>query len=181
MDLLINLVPLIIVVALLFMKKHMLVAGLFGGLAAILIGGMNLSDVSGMFVGGISNMLGITVPILYAASAAMVSQAGSIEALVALFSKSLKSKIAVLAGFIVLIQGFATYMAGMGAGNTMVTAPLVAAAVGAVPEVIAAMAIISAVGFTTSPASTETILAAESAGVDVAVHAGKKINKNGVF
>lgn len=171
MDLLINLVPLIIVVALLFMKKHMLVAGLFGGLAAILIGGMNLSDVSGMFVGGISNMLGITVPILYAASAAMVSQAGSIEALVALFRKSLKGKIAILAGIIVLIQGFATYMAGMGAGNTMVTAPLVAAAVGAVPEVIAAMAIISAVGFTTSPASTETILAAESAGVDVGIHA----------
>ena len=171
MDMLINLIPLIIVVALLFMKKHMLVAGLAGGAAAVIIGGMNLGDVSGMFVGGISNMLGITVPILYAASAAMVSKAGSIEALVELSRKSLKGKIAVLAGFIVLIQGFATYMAGMGAGNTMVTAPLVAAAVGAVPEVIAAMAIISAVGFTTSPASTETILAAESAGVDVATHA----------
>lgn len=53
----------------------------------------------------------------------------------------------------------------------MVTAPLIAAAVGAVPELIAAMAIATAVGFTTSPASTETVLAAESAGRDVIAHA----------
>ncbi len=171
MSLLINILPLVVVVALLFMKKHMLVAGLAGGIVAIIIGGMKLGDVSGMFVGGISNMLGITVPILYAASAAMVSRAGSIESLIELARRSLKGKIAILGGIIVLIQGFATYMAGLGAGNTMVTAPLVAAAVGAVPEVVAAMAIITAVGFTTSPASTETILAAESAGTDVMVHA----------
>ena len=181
MSLLINIIPLIIVVVLLFMKKHMLVAGLAGGVAAVIIGGMNLGDVSSMFVGGISNMLGITVPILYAASAAMVSKAGSIEALVELSRRSLKGKIAVLGGFIVLIQGFATYMAGMGAGNTMVTAPLVAAAVGAVPEVVAAMAIISAVGFTTSPASTETILAAESAGVDVTLHASNMMPYTIIF
>ncbi|WP_312653867.1 hypothetical protein [Proteiniclasticum sp.] len=181
MSLLINIIPLIIVVVLLFMKKHMLVAGLAGGLAAVIIGGMNLGDVSSMFVDGISNMLGITVPILYAASAAMVSKAGSIEALVELSRRSLKGKIAVLGGFIVLIQGFATYMAGMGAGNTMVTAPLVAAAVGAVPEVVAAMAIISAVGFTTSPASTETILAAESAGVDVTLHASNMMPYTIIF
>jgi len=64
MSLLINIIPLIIVVVLLFLKKHMLVAGLAGGVAAVIIGGMNLGDVSSMFVGGISNMLGITVPIL---------------------------------------------------------------------------------------------------------------------
>ena len=80
----------------------------------------------------------------------MVSKAGSIESLVELARRSLKGKISILAGIIVLIQGFATYMAGMGAGNTMVTAPLAAAAVGAIPEVIVAMAIVSAVGFTTS-------------------------------
>ncbi len=149
----------------------MLFAGLVGGILAVLIGGLEFSKAAQMFVGGISNMLGITIPIIYAASAAMVSKAGSIESLVELSRRSLKGKISVLAGIIVLIQGFATYMAGMGAGNTMVTAPLVAAAVGAVPEVIAAMAIVSAVGFTTSPASTETVLAAESAGRDVIAHA----------
>lgn len=181
MSLLINILPLVVVIALLFMRKHMLVAGLAGGIVAIIIGGMNLGDVSGMFVGGISNMLGITVPILYAASAAMVSKAGSIESLIELARRSLKGKIAILGGIIVLIQGFATYMAGLGAGNTMVTAPLVAAAVGAVPEVVAAMAIITAVGFTTSPASTETILAAESAGVEVSIHAANMMPFTVIF
>lgn len=171
MSLLINIIPLVVILALLFKRQHMLFAGLVGGILAILIGGLEFSKAAQMFVGGISNMLGITIPIIYAASAAMVSKAGSIESLVELSRRSLKGKISVLAGIIVLIQGFATYMAGMGAGNTMVTAPLVAAAVGAVPEVIAAMAIVSAVGFTTSPASTETVLAAESAGRDVIAHA----------
>lgn len=171
MSLLINIIPLVVVLALLFKKQHMLFAGLVGGVLAILIGGLDMSQASQMFVGGITNMLSITVPIIYAASAAMVSKAGSIESLVELARRSLKGKVSILAGIIVLIQGFATYMAGMGAGNTMVTAPLAAAAVGAIPEVIVAMAIVSAVGFTTSPASTETVLAAESAGRDVISHA----------
>lgn len=171
MSLLINIIPLVVILALLFKKQHMLFAGLVGGILAILIGGLEMSKATQMFVGGITNMLGITVPIIYAASAAMVSKAGSIESLVELARRSLKGKISILAGIIVLIQGFATYMAGMGAGNTMVTAPLAAAAVGAIPEVIVAMAIVSAVGFTTSPASTETVLAAESAGRDVIAHA----------
>jgi hypothetical protein len=171
MSLLINIIPLVVILALLFKKQHMLFAGLVGGILAVLIGGLEMSKATQMFVGGITNMLGITVPIIYAASAAMVSKAGSIESLVELARRSLKGKISILAGIIVLIQGFATYMAGMGAGNTMVTAPLAAAAVGAIPEVIVAMAIVSAVGFTTSPASTETVLAAESAGRDVIAHA----------
>ena len=53
----------------------------------------------------------------------------------------------------------------------MVIAPLVFAAVGAIPEVIAGMAIATAACFTTSPASTETVLAAEAAAVDVGKHA----------
>ena len=171
MSLLINIIPLVVILALLFKKQHMLFAGLVGGILAVLIGGLEMSKATQMFVDGITNMLGITVPIIYAASAAMVSKAGSIESLVELARRSLKGKISILAGIIVLIQGFATYMAGMGAGNTMVTAPLAAAAVGAIPEVIVAMAIVSAVGFTTSPASTETVLAAESAGRDVIAHA----------
>ncbi|WP_313165154.1 hypothetical protein [Sedimentibacter sp.] len=181
MSLLINVLPLIVVVVLLFKKKHMLLAGFAGGVLAIIIGGLEFSAATKMFVDGIANMLGITVPIIYAASAAMVSKAGSIESLVELSRRALKGKISILAGILVLIQGFATYMAGMGAGNTMVTAPLVAAAVGAVPEVVAAMAIITAVGFTTSPASTETILSANSAGVDVMVHASNMMIYTIVF
>lgn len=171
MELLISVLPLIVILVMLFMKKHMLFAGLVGGILAMIFGRISIGEASGIFIGGISNMLSITVPILYAAAAVMVSKAGSIQALVELAKRGLKGKISILAGIIVLIQAFATYMAGMGAGNTMVTAPLMAAALGAIPEVVAAMAIATAVGFTTSPASTETILAAESAGREVAAHA----------
>lgn len=171
LSLLVNLIPVIIILVLLFMRKHMLIAGLAGGVVALLIGGITIPEASGIVLSGISNMLGITVPILYASAAVMVSKAGSIQSLIELAKRSLKGKFGILAGIIVLIQGLATYMAGMGAGNTMVTAPLMAAAVGAVPEVIAAMAIISAIGFTTSPASTETALTAESAGIEVTAHA----------
>lgn len=181
MNLLINTIPLIVILALLFKRKHMLFAGLVGGILAVIIGGLEFQKASQMFVGGITNMLGITVPIIYAAAAAMVSKAGSIESLVELARRSLKGKISILAGIVVLIQAFATYMAGMGAGNTMVTAPLVAAAVGAVPEVIAAMSIATAVGFTTSPASTETVLTAESAGREIVAHASAMMPYTIVF
>lgn len=181
MDLFINLIPVIVVLILLFRKHHMLVSGLVGGFIAIIIGGFSLDQVSSIFISGINNMLSITVPILYASTAVMVSKAGSIQSLVELSKRTLKGKISILAGIIVLIQGLATYTAGMGAGNTMVTAPLVAIAVGAIPEVIAAMAIISAVGFTTSPASTETILAAESAGRNVVEHASAMLPYTIIF
>ncbi|HHV39336.1 MAG TPA: hypothetical protein GXX70_07600 [Tepidimicrobium sp.] len=171
MSLIIKLIPVAAILALLFMRKHMLLAGLVGGIIAMIIGRIDIGTASGMFIDGVANMLSITIPILYAAAAVMVSEAGSISSLVELAKRGLRGNVSILAGIVVLIQGFATYMAGMGAGNTMVTAPLIAVAVGAIPEVIAGMAIVSAVGFTTSPASTETALAAESAGADVVAHA----------
>ncbi len=171
MELFINLIPVAVVLILLFSNQHMLVAGFAGGILAIIIGGFGFDSITEQFIGGISNMLGITVPIIYAATAVMVSRAGSIKALVDLSKRLLRGKIAILAGIIVLIQGFATYAAGTAAGNTMVTAPLMAVAVGAIPEVIGAMAIISAVGFTTAPSSTETVLVAESSGREVVAHA----------
>jgi len=181
MELLINVIPLVVILVLLFMRKHMLFAGLVGGILAMIIGGIGIGEATGLFIGGVGNMLGITVPILYAAAASMVAKAGSIESLVELAKRGLKGKIAILGGIMVLIQAFATYTAGLGAGNTMVTAPLVAIALGAVPEVIAGMAIATAVGFTTSPASTETVIAAESAGRDVVAHANAMLPYTIVF
>lgn len=171
MSLLINLIPVVVILWLLFRRHHMLVAGVAGGVIAVIIGRLSFDQISELFVDGIANMLGITVPILYASAAMMVSRAGSIGALVELSRRGLKGNLSILAGIIVLIQGLATYTAGMGAGNTMVTAPLMAAAVGLIPGVIGAMTFISAIGFTTSPASTETVLASESAGRDVVEHA----------
>lgn len=172
MNTLLLLLPLIVVMVLLLLRQHMLVAGAVGGIVAILIGGLSLGDAGTIFTKGTASMLGITTPILYAAAAMMVGKAGSIKAAVTLARRSLGKQVGLLAAFMVLIQAAASYMAGMGAGNTMVTAPLVAAAVGAIPPVVAGMAIATAASFTTSPASTETIITAEFAKVDVAAHAG---------
>lgn len=165
------LIPLLVILVMLVFRKHMLVAGAAGGLIALLIGGLALKTANDAFMKGISSMLGITTPILYAAAATMVAKAGSIKAVVSLAQRGLGKRMGVLAGFLVLIQALATYMAGMGAGNTMVVAPLVAAAVGASPAVIAGMAIATAASFTTSPASTETILAAQFSNREVTAHA----------
>lgn len=165
------LIPLLVILVMLVLRKHMLVAGAAGGVVAVLIGSLALSDANGVFMKGISSMLGITVPIMYAAAAAMVARAGSIKSVVTLAQRGLGRRIGLLAGFLVLIQALATYMAGLGASNTMVTAPLVAAVVGASPAVIAGMAIATAAAFTTSPASTETVLAAQFSGREVVAHA----------
>lgn len=171
MNLVLLALPLLVIIGLLIKKQHMLVAALAGGVAAVLIGRLDVPTMNKAFTGGIGQMMGITVPILYAATAGMVARAGSIKAVVDLSKHYLRGRIAILAAALVLIQAMATYMAGMGAGNTMVIAPLIAIAVGFIPEVAAGMAIATAVGFTTSPASTETALAANMAGREIVEHA----------
>lgn len=181
MELFILVLPLIIIIGLLVLRQHMLVAALAGGIAAMIIGKLTPGAATGIFLKGVGNMMGITVPILYAAAAGMVAKAGSFKSVVDLARYYLNGKLAPLAAFMVLVQGLATYMAGMGAGNTMVIAPLVAAAVGAVPHVVAGMAIIAAVGFTTSPASTETVIAAQMANRDVMDHASAMLPYTALF
>ena len=181
MDLFILVLPLLVIIGLLVARMHMLVAALIGGILAMIIGQLSIGAATGIFLKGVGQMLGITIPVLYAAAAGMVAKAGSFLAIVDLARYYLKGRLAWLAAFMVLVQGLATYMAGMGAGNTMVIAPLVAAAVGAVPHVVAGMAIISAVGFTTSPASTETILAADMAKRAVEDHATAMLPYTALF
>ena len=171
MNLFLSILPLLVIIVLLVLKQHMLVAGLAGAILAAIIGGISPADAAGIVQTSIGTMLGYLAPVIYAAGAMMVAQSGSFKALAGFAQEKLKDNVAWVAGAFVLIQALATYMAGMGAGNTMVIAPLVAAAVGAVPEVIAGMAIATAACFTTSPASTETVLAAEAAARDVGEHA----------
>ncbi len=180
MELILMILPLAVILFLLIRKKHMLVAGLVGGILAIIVSwilvatgtletGIKPLDINNLVVNvGVRNMLSLYLaPVIYAAGAVMIARSGSIKALIEALNRVLKGKIAYLAAAIVLVQGLATYMAGMGAGNTMVIAPLMAAAVGFLPEVVAAMAIVTAVGFTTSPASTETAFTATAAGMEV--------------
>ena len=170
MDVLLLILPLLVVIALIVLRQHMLVAGVAGALVAIIIGAVPLGELPDLFLGGVGQMLGITVPVVYAATAAMIAKAGGVKAMVVLAHRSLAGKVSILVGIMVIIQALATYMAGLGAGNTMVTAPLVAAAVGSVPHVIAGMAIATAAAFTTSPASTETAVTAEWADVPIMEH-----------
>ncbi|PKK93539.1 MAG: hypothetical protein CVV61_04130 [Tenericutes bacterium HGW-Tenericutes-6] len=180
MELLLMILPLAVILFFLIRKKHMLVAGLVGGVVAIIVSwilvatgtleaGIKPADINRLVINvGVTDMLSkYLAPVIYAAGAVMIARSGSIKAFIEALNRVLKGKLAYLAAAIVIVQGLATYMAGMGAGNTMVIAPLMAAAVGFVPEVVAAMAIATAVGFTTSPASTETAFTATAAGMEV--------------
>lgn len=175
MELLINLLPLILIIVLLILRKHMLVAGLAGAILAMIIGGFGLDIIQPKIQEGLLTTLGYITPILYAAAAAMVSKSGSIKSVVELAQRSFKDKLYVIVAILVLIQAAATFMAGTAAGNTMVIAPLVFSILGAIPEVVASMAIVGALGFTVSPASTETAMAADAALIDVAEFANKML------
>lgn len=167
MEFALSLIPLAVVVAMLVLRKHMLFAGLLGGAAAMILGGVGFADAGDAVTEGLGTMFGSTAPILYAAAAAMAAKGGCFKSLVDLCERLLRGKFAFLAAALVIVQAFATYMAGLSAGNTMVIAPLVFAAIGAIPEVIAGMAIVSSACFITSPASTQAVVTAENIGIPV--------------
>lgn len=153
---LMTVIPIIVILVLLFMKMNMLVAGLIGGILAMLISGLGLGTANRLFLAAIPAMLSITVPIINSAIATAVFKSGGYTSALALVRRGIKGKVEYFAAFIVILMGLATYMSGIGGGTAMVLAPLAFAAVGAIPELIAAMSLAAAVGFTTSPASLET-------------------------
>jgi hypothetical protein len=182
-----SIIPIIVVLVLLFRQQNMLVAGFVGGLLALIIAAifgeslptvkeeidgetvdvtLNLERAYDQFLGTIPQMLSFTTPIVNSAAAAMVAGIGAFAATLELARRALRGRIEYLAAFVVLLQGLATYAAGLGAGNTVITAPLIAAAVGATPGVIAGMAIATAGAFTTSPSSAESALTSQLAGLD---------------
>jgi len=167
MQLIINLIPVAVIFVILILKKHMLFAGLVGAVLAMIIGRIGIADAGTTVVEGIGTLFSAMAPILYAATAAMTAKGGCFKSVVVGTERLLRGKFAVLAALLVVVQSFATYMAGMSAGNTMVIAPLIAVAVGAVPEVIAGLAIASAACFITSPASTQAVVTAENIGMEV--------------
>lgn len=158
-------IPIILILVLLFMKVNMLVAGLIGGVLAMIIGGISLTRANTLFLEAIPSMLTITVPIVNSAIAGAVFKSGGYTAALTLVRRVIKGKVEYLAAFIVLLMSAATYMSGIGGGTAMVLAPLAFAAVGAIPELVAAMSIAAAIAFTTSPASLETGIVSKLAGV----------------
>lgn len=158
------LVPLIVILIALLLKRHMLEAGILGAVVAMVIGSVGIASAANIISQAIPGMLGMLTPILYSATAMVIAKAGGFSSLLKLIRRPLGNRLYLVAGAIVLIQALATYAAGMGAGNTMVTGPLALAAVGAVPELIAGMAIATAASFETSPSSAETAVASQLAG-----------------
>ena len=162
---LLTVIPIVIILVLLFKKVDMLIAGLVGGILAMIIGGVTLVRANTLFLEAIPSMLSITVPIVNSAIAGAVFKSGGYTAALSLVRRLIKGKVEYLAAFIVLLMSAATYMSGIGGGTAMVLAPLAFAAVGAIPELIAAMSIAAAVAFTTSPASLETGIISQLTGV----------------
>lgn len=163
----VSVIPIVVILMLLFLKVDMLVAGLVGGILAMLIGGITLGRANELMLSSIPAMLSITVPIINSAIATAVFKSGGYASALALVRRSIGDKVEYFAAFIVLLMAAATYMSGIGGGTAMVLAPLAFAAVGAVPELIAAMCLAAAVSFTTSPASLETSIVSQLSGANV--------------
>jgi len=163
----ITVIPLLMILGLLFKRFHMLIAGLVGGILAMIIGGISLAEANKFFLDAVPNMLSITVPIINSAIAMAVFKAGSYNTSLTLVRRAIKGRVEFFAVFIVILQAAATYMSGVGGGSAMVIAPLAFAALGAIPELIAAMSIAAAVSFTTSPASLESGVVSKLANIEV--------------
>lgn len=164
---LLTIVPLVIVLVLLFLKVDMIIAGVVGGIIAMLIGGIGLAEANKQLLEAIPTMLGITVPIINSAIAMAVFKSGGYSAALTLAKRGTKGKVELVSVFIVILLAAATYMSGIGGGSAMVIAPLAFAAVGVVPELIAAMSLAAAASFTTSPASLESSIVSQLGGFEV--------------
>ncbi len=120
------------------------VCGVRRGVVAILMARLDAAAINTHFFEGINMMKTMTVPIIYASSAGMIAKAGCIRAVVNLANQlSQKNR----------RWGLWLYGAAPGDGypqwpasasNSIVIAPLVFAAFGCIPEVIAGLTIATA-------------------------------------
>ncbi|MBP8142013.1 MAG: hypothetical protein KAX96_00610 [Citrobacter sp.] len=164
------LLPLLVMLILVLRNKHMILAGLVGGLTAMLVGGIGFSQASKIVMTSIPGMTGIITPVIYSAVALVLAKLGGFEALLGLSRRVFGRKQYLIAAAIVLTQALATYAAGLGAGNTMVTGPLALAIVGAVPQLIAGMAIVTAASFMTSPSGADAAAISKIANIEIATY-----------
>lgn len=165
----ITLIPLAVILILVLppLKLHMMIAGLAGGIVAMIIGGLTIPQVTGFYLNGISTILGITSVVVFAATAQLLYEMGAIKAIVDLSMRIFHKRLYIAAGLLVLVQATAVYGAGLGAGNTIVIAPMVNSLIGFVPEVVGAMSIVSPTSWATSPSSAESAYVSSAWGVDV--------------
>jgi hypothetical protein len=158
-------------------RAQVQIAGFTGALLAIIFGWLFLDKpltipkITSVFVSGITGILGIASVIIYASTAMFVATAGGTKAFVELVQRIFRKRIEVVVGLMVFTQAAAVYMAGCGAANTLITAPLIYSTVGWIPGVVAGLSIVSPTSWTTSPSSAESAVTAKIAGIDVPVYA----------
>ena len=155
---LVSILPLVLILVFLLppFRFHFLFAGFLGGLAAVVIGGLNAGTVTKLVFDGMGQILSIYSVMLFGATAMVLARLGCTKAVTELIRGWFGEKLEYVAGSMVLVQAAATYMAGIGAANTLVTAPLVFASVGFVPLAVVGMSIASGATWATSPSSAES-------------------------
>ena len=170
---LLSIFPLIVILVLLLppFRFHFLLAGLIGGFAAVLIGGLNAGTITKLVFDGMSQIMSIYSVMLFAATAMVLARCGCTKAVIELIRGWFGDRLEYVAGAMVLVQAAATYMAGIGAANTLVTAPLAFAAVGFVPLAIVGMSIASGATWATSPSSAESAYISKQMGISVTDYA----------
>ena len=171
MELIAPILPIVVVFILLVFRQHMLFAGLVGAALTVLFGRLSLETSNNVFLNALHQKIGVEVPLIYGALAVMLYNAGCFQALANLarhYGRG-RHKIPVCLT-LVLLHGVTTYLFGSASSMTAIFAPVLAHLVGTSPWVVAALSIVSAVGFSTSPASTETFITAQVAGRDIIEH-----------
>jgi len=161
--------PLLVILIMLLppIRAHVLVAGFVGGLLAIVVGGLSIGDATAQFTEGVSRLFNIASVLLFASTAMVLSRAGSMSSTLAIINRILKGKMQWIASAMVIVQALAVYAAGHGAANTLVTAPLVFAAVGFNPLTVVGMSLVSGASWATSPASAESAVISDAMGISV--------------
>jgi len=159
--------PLLVILVLLLppFRFHILVAGLAGGVLAAIVGGLDVGKITHLYLDGLSKMLSITSVAIFAATAMVLARLGATHACLKLIQRVFKGRLAPVAAAMVLVQAAAVYVAGCGAANTLVTAPLINSVVGFVPHVVAGLSIVSGATWATSPASAESAYISKAMGI----------------
>jgi len=166
-------VPILVILVMLLppFRFHVLVAGLIGGVLAVAIGGLSAPKVTELFFAGMTQILDIKSVMLFAATAMVLARCGCTNAIMELMTRWFGTRTELIAAAMVLVQATATYMAGIGAANTLVTAPLVFAAVGFNPLAVVGMSIVSGASWATSPSSAESAYISKQMGISATDYA----------
>ncbi len=148
-------------------KAHVVIAGFVGGVLAIIIGRLCIGQATELFLSGVSELYAIAPIILFPTLAFVLSRAGAMESALSLANKAFNGKTEIIVPLMVLSSALATYASGTGAGNIIISAPLILSAVGFLPLVVGALSVASAAAWSVSPAAAETAIIADAMGLEV--------------